>query len=397
LADKRIVVKFGGAELRDGESFRKAAEMIRASIFKEVVVVVSAMENTTDNLINYTRSIVGINEADYADILSMGERTSARLFSSSLKAMGLNSVYFDPQRQDWPIITDSNFLEAEPDLEETRKRVKIYVEPLLGNSIPVICGFIGRDKKERVTLLGRGGSDITATLLGNCLNADEVILVKNTAGVLFTDPKLAPNAKPLKEVPIEEMFSLAHGGAKIIHPKALKYKLPNQRLRVVSFNNGLFKGTEITGAFSTPFEIWKHRDLCAVTLIGVLYAPNLAKALIAFGDEKVVGLSTCRNSITVFANVKDKKALLSQLFRTEGIKGVSIKECIGAIEILSPEFIESPGWVARISNAIAEKGINIVEISSSKSTIAVFLEEKDLDAAFEAIENIKDEKILWKP
>ncbi|MEM2385684.1 MAG: aspartate kinase, partial [Candidatus Bathyarchaeia archaeon] len=237
LAEKRVVVKFGGAELRNGESFKKAAEMIRAANFKEVAVVVSAMENTTDNLINCVRSITGISDADYADILSMGERTSARLFSSALKALGLSSVYFDPQRQDWPIITDSNFLEAEPDLEETRRRTKLHIEQLLGDCVPVICGFLGRDQQGRITLLGRGGSDITATLLGNCLNADEVILVKNTAGVLSADPKLIPDARPLKEVSIEEMFSLAHGGAKIIHPKALKYKLPHQKLRVVSFYN----------------------------------------------------------------------------------------------------------------------------------------------------------------
>lgn len=377
--------------MRNGESFKKAAEMIRAANFKEVAVVVSAMENTTDNLINCVRSITGISDADYADILSMGERTSARLFSSALKALGLSSVYFDPQRQDWPIITDSNFLEAEPDLEETRRRTKLHIEQLLGDCVPVICGFLGRDQQGRITLLGRGGSDITATLLGNCLNADEVILVKNTAGVLSADPKLIPDARPLKEVSIEEMFSLAHGGAKIIHPKALKYKLPHQKLRVVSFYNGLSsEGTEITGAFFNPFEVRKHHGLCAVTLVGGFNAPNLAKALMTFEGGKIVGLSTGRNSITVFAKIGDKKALLSQLCQIEGIKGVSLKENIGAVEILSPEFIESPGWIAKISNAIAEKGINIVEISSSKATIAIFLEERDLDRASEAIKTISD-------
>ncbi|MDW8023843.1 MAG: aspartate kinase, partial [Nitrososphaerota archaeon] len=223
MVGQRVVVKFGGAELRCGESFRQAAEMVKAACFKEVVVVVSAMEKTTDNLINHVRLIGKIGDADYADIVSMGERISARMFSSTLKAAGLTSTYFDPQSPNWPIITDSNFLEAEPDLEETKRRVKAYIEPLLGSCVPVVCGFVGRDKGERVTLLGRGGSDITATLLGNCLNADEVILVKNTEGVLSADPSLVPNAKPLREISVEEMFSLAQGGAKIVHPKALKY------------------------------------------------------------------------------------------------------------------------------------------------------------------------------
>ncbi|MEM2440355.1 MAG: ACT domain-containing protein, partial [Candidatus Bathyarchaeia archaeon] len=287
--------------------------------------------------------------------------------------------------------TDSNFLEAEPDLEETRRRVKTYVEPLLvSGCIPVVCGFIGKDREGRVTLLGRGGSDITATLLGNCLNADEVILVKNTEGVLSADPALVPDAKPLREVSVEEMFSLAQGGAKIVHPKALKYKLPQQKLRVASFNNGLSSGTEIVGAFSNPFDVKKCGGLCAVTIVGELNASSLGKAMMVFADGKIAGLSTGRNSITVFTEVKDKQALVSQLCQIGEFKGVSLKENVGAIEVLSPEFIESPGWVAKISSALAEKGINIVEISSSKATIAVFLEEKDLEKALEAILALKD-------
>lgn len=390
MVKRRVVVKFGGAELRSGESFRQAAEMVKAAGFEEVVIVVSAMEKTTDNLINHVKHIGKISEANYADIVSMGERISARMFSSALNAVGLNSTYFDPQSSSWPIITDSNFLEAEPDLEETGKMVKTYVEPLLGEWVPVVCGFIGKDREGRITLLGRGGSDITATLLGNCLNADEVILVKNTKGVLSADPSLVQDAKPLREVTVEEMFSLAQGGAKIVHPKALKYKLPHQRLRVVSFNNGLSSnGTEIIGAFSNPFEVKRHNGLCAVTLVGELNASTLGKALTTFTDKKIAGLSTGRNSITIFAEIGDKKTLLSQLCKIDGFKGVSIKENIGVIEVLSPEFIESPGWVAKISNALAEKGINIVEISSSKATIAVFLEEKDMEKALEAIKALK--------
>jgi len=386
LVRKRVIIKFGGAELRSGKSFRQAAEMVKTADFEEVVVVVSAMEKATDNLINHVKAIGRINDADYADIVSMDERISVRMFSFALRAVGLNSMYLDPQSHEWPIITDSNFLEAEPDFEETRKRAKTYIEPLLGRCVPVVCGFIGKDRDGRITLLGRGRSDITATLLGNCLNADEMILVKNTEGLLSADPMLVPDAKPLREVSVEEMFSLAQGGAKIVHPKALKYKLPHQKLRVVSFNKGLSSnGTEITGAFSNPFDVRRYNGLCAITLVGELNASSLGKALATFAGEKILGLGTGRNSITVFAEISDKKALLSQLCQVEGVKGVSLKENVGAIDVLSPEFIESPGWVAKISGALAEKGINIVEISSSKATIAVFLEEKDLDKALEAI------------
>ena len=96
-------MKFGGAELRCGESFRNAAEMIKESGFKEIAVVVSAMEKTADNLINCIKTIGEVDDADYADIVSMGERISARIFCLSLKALGIKSIYFDPQREDWPI------------------------------------------------------------------------------------------------------------------------------------------------------------------------------------------------------------------------------------------------------------------------------------------------------
>jgi len=304
-------VKFGGAELRCGESLRKAAEMIKESCFKEIAVVVSAMEKTTDNLIDCVKSIGEVDDADYADIVSMGERMSARIFCSALKALSIKSIYFDPQREDWPIITDSNFRQAEPDLEETRKRVKAHVEPLLGEYVPVICGFIGKDREGRVTTLGRGGSDITATLLGNCLKADEVILVKNTEGVLFTDPEIVPNARPLRKILVEEMFSLAHGGAKIVHPKALRYKLPEQKLRVVSFYKGLSSGgTEIIGAFSNPFEVKSYNGLCAITLVGEINAANLEKVFSILARERIIGISTGKNSITIFVEMNDKKAWL---------------------------------------------------------------------------------------
>jgi len=321
LVRKRVIIKFGGAELRSGKSFRQAAEMVKTADFEEVVVVVSAMEKATDNLINHVKAIGRINDADYADIVSMDERISVRMFSFALRAVGLNSMYLDPQSHEWPIITDSNFLEAEPDFEETRKRAKTYIEPLLGRCVPVVCGFIGKDRDGRITLLGRGRSDITATLLGNCLNADEMILVKNTEGLLSADPMLVPDAKPLREVSVEEMFSLAQGGAKIVHPKALKYKLPHQKLRVVSFNKGLSSnGTEITGAFSNPFDVRRYNGLCAITLVGELNASSLGKALATFAGEKILGLGTGRNSITVFAEISDKKALLSQLCQVEGLR-----------------------------------------------------------------------------
>ncbi|MGQ9623887.1 MAG: aspartate kinase [Candidatus Bathycorpusculaceae bacterium] len=386
---KRVVVKFGGAELSSGDKFIKAAKMIEESCYEEVAVVVSAMGKTTDNLVNCVKEMGDVNDADNANIVAMGERTSVRIFCSALKSLGIKSTYFDPQQERWPIITNSNFLNAKPIITETKKRVRKHLEPILGHYIPVICGFVGKDKYGRITTLGRGGSDITATLLGSCLKADEVVLVKDTEGVLSADPKIVPNAKPLKEISIEEMFSLAYGGAKIIHPKALNYKLPEQKLRVVCFSGNLTSGgTEITGVFSAnPTEVRGYGGLCALTLVGEISSENLSKVFANLRGEEIFGISTGRRSITLFAKIKNPKQAVQQICSLQCFKAASLREGVGAIEAINPDFIDSPGWVAKISSALASGGINIIEVTTGKATINVFIDEKDLKEAKKAIQS----------
>ncbi|MEM0489301.1 MAG: aspartate kinase [Candidatus Bathyarchaeia archaeon] len=384
---RRVVVKFGGGELSSGEAYHKAAEMIKEAGYEEIVVVVSAMKGATDDLVKYATEAGCIDPADYADIVAMGERTSVRIFCSALKAINVKATYFDPQQDRWPIITDSNFKDATPDLAETRKRVKKYLEPLLGECVPVVCGFIGKDKEGRITTLGRGGSDITATLIGNCLKADEVILVKNTNGVLSADPKIVPDAKPLDKITIEEMFSLAQGGAKIIHPEALKYKLPGQKLRVVRFPGSLSSGgTEIVGVFkANPMEIREHYGLSAITLVGEISPSNLSKVLPIFDGKKIFGMGTSSNSITIFVDSKNPVKVVNGISRLNCFKAVSLRENVAAIELVNPNFVDSPGWVAKISGALAEKSINILEVVTNKASITVFIDKDKMKEALSAI------------
>ncbi|MCW4021343.1 MAG: aspartate kinase, partial [Candidatus Bathyarchaeota archaeon] len=235
---QRVVVKFGGADLATGKKIRRAAEMVLESGYKEVVIVVSAMAGATNRLVEVMSQVGEVEKRAYADIVSMGERTSARIFCSALRSLGAKAVYMEPADEGWPIITDSNFRDAKPDMKKTCERARRYVEPLLGRKIVVVCGFLGRDKNGNVTTLGRGGSDTTAMILANCLGAEEIVLVKETEGVMSADPKIVPEARPLKKLDIHEMFALSAGGAKIVKAEALKYKLSDQRLKVVNFSNG---------------------------------------------------------------------------------------------------------------------------------------------------------------
>jgi len=390
LAEERVVIKFGGADLSTGENVRKAAKMVVESGYKEVVVVVSAMGKTTNNLVEVMAQIGGIGDREYADILSMGERSSARVFCSALKAQGVSAIYLEPDVEEWPIITDSNYKDAEPNMEETHKRAKEFLEPMLGKTILVVCGFLGRDQSGDVTTLGRGGSDTTALVLGNCLRAKEVILVKETEGVMSADPKVVPDAKPLERLDIHEMFALAHGGAKVVKAEALKYKLPEQKLRVVSFSNGLrFPGTEISGVlFFDSFEIQQRRNLSAISLVFEINPKSMGVLFSKLGERPIHGVSTGTGSVTVFTSSESIKETLNELHSLGLFKAVSCRERVGMIELTHPVFIDSPGWVAKVSGALASKNINIIEITTSRASINIFIDESRLDEATEAMRDI---------
>ena len=387
----RVVIKFGGADLSNGEKIRHAAQMVAEAPYKEIVVVVSAMGKMTDSLINTVAKIGNVDDADYAEIISMGERTSARIFASALKAIGINAKPFDPGNDNWPIITDFNFRDAEPDIEKTAFLVQKFIAPLLCTVIPVVCGFLGKDGNGKVTTLGRGGSDTTAMLLAKCLNADEVILVKETSGVLSADPKIVPDAKPLNRLDIHEMFDLAQGGAKIVKPEALKYKLPNQTLRIVDFSSGSLAadGTEITGSFTlNSAEMSSHEDLLAINVVCEVNTENLKEIFQALSQNPVYGVSSGRKSVTVFTSNGNVNEVINRLHHAQGVKTISHREGVAMLQISHPMFIDSPGGVAKISNALSQQHINIIEITTSKATINVFIEENQLKRAKEAISNV---------
>jgi len=383
----RAVIKFGGADLASGPKIREAARKVLESNYDEIVVVVSAMAGTTDKLIKVISEMGGVDDQDYAEIVSMGERTSARIFCSALKSLGADAVYIEPDDKEWPIITNSDFKNASPDMEKTCERVKRFVEPLLGKKIVVICGFLGRDKKGRLTTLGRGGSDTTAMILANCLKADEVVLVKETEGVMSADPKIIPDAKPLSKLDIHEMFALSYGGAKVIKAEALKYKLPDQKLKIVSFiSSNLSGGTEITGVFnSNSFEISEKKGLSAVSIICNIEPDIVSRIVASFGDRPLYGISTGRVSLTIFTSSENLDDLLRELHNLGVCKALSCKSNVGLIELTHPVFVDSPGWIAKISGALASEKINIIEITTSKSTINIFIDESKIENAIKVV------------
>jgi aspartate kinase len=394
---KRAVIKFGGADLSTGERIKRAAMLVAESGYQEVAVVVSAMGKTTNQLIDTISKIGNLSDHDYAEIVSMGERISVRVFCSALTSKKINAEYFDPSNKKWPIITDSDFLNAKIDIEETKKRVQNYVEPLLGDIIPVVCGFLGRNRQGDTTTLGRGGSDITALLLANCLEADEIILVKETEGVLSADPNIVPNAKILKRLDIYELFTLAMGGARIIRSQALKYKLENQKLRIASFfSKNISKGgTEIIGTFNPDhIKIQKHTDLTAVTVVCRIDSKFLSNVFSTLQGESIYGISTGRESITIFIKIDNINEIINLIHDLGHLKAISHQDNLAMIELTHPSFVDSPGWIAKITGALASRNINITEVTTSKATINIFIDRMITEDAMQAVNEVFQGSLL---
>ena len=171
---KKIVVKFGGSSLADHERILRAVTAVSEEAKKgtQIAVIVSAMGKTTDTLFHAAKNSSNgkLHKKDLDEILAMGERTSIRIIAAALKAQGVNSWYVDPHDLEWPIITDDLFSDANPILDICYKRAKQGVLPLVEKGvIPVIAGFVGRTKDNRVTTLGRGGSDLPSCRELYCL------------------------------------------------------------------------------------------------------------------------------------------------------------------------------------------------------------------------------------
>lgn len=250
-----IVAKFGGTSVGDGSRIKKAAQSVVNEYMKgnQVVVIVSAVNKTTDDLIGLSNEAIGdgLTDKQKAEIMAMGELTSARVFSATIESLGVKSAFIDPYNDLWPIATDSNSLEAKIDFNTTNKKM-LGIENLVNQGIiPVICGFLGKGPSGEITTLGRGGSDISAFLIGHCLNANEVVIVTDVDGVMSTDPNKIEEAELLEEITVEEMRDLATHGAQVLHPHALKYKDPLISAKIINFAHGDLnaKGTRITGPF----------------------------------------------------------------------------------------------------------------------------------------------------
>jgi aspartate kinase len=391
----RIVAKFGGTSVANGDRINRAADSIAAAVEAghEVAVVVSAMGGTTDLLIDEMK--FEASEEDRAEIVSMGERTSVRMLKGALEARDIDGVFLEPGRDDWPIITDEY---GEVDVEETQRRSQECAEMMSRGSVPVITGFLAQDHDGTITTLGRGGSDTTAVMLGNYMDADEVVIVTDVEGVMTGDPNVVEGARNVGEITVDELRNLSFRGAEVVAPSALTYKTGNLDVRVIHYQHGdlLTGGTSIEGQFEKIVSLHEREVVC-LTIAGraLRNQPGiLAKLSRALADEgiNVETVSSGMDSISFYvdnARAEDAEAVLHEEVVEDGtLSSVTLDESIAAIRVTSGDFERQEVAIKQIIEPLADARIYLHDAITSASSMSLFVPWEDREEALELVRDV---------
>jgi aspartate kinase len=402
---KKIVVKFGGSSLADHAKLSKAVAAVvnEAAKGTRIVVVVSAMGKTTDLLMSTVKNTSNgkLEKHELDDILSMGERTSVRIFAAALRTNGVESCYLDPLDDRWPIITDAAFSNANPILEECEKRIRECVLSIVEKGIvPVIAGFVGRTMDGKITTLGRGGSDTTAFILAEALKADEVVLVTNADGIMSGDPKIVSNPKRLSGIDVSTLVGLADSGAKFIHSKALKYKPQFIAVKVINHANGSLsqEGTLITGALATELdvEIAHSSPVAEITVVGhrVSENPQIILEMVekAEAHASLLGMSLNTNSVILYVSQEKNIDKLFNEIHTITLNNaetiaMAVKKDLAYLKTSGVGLEETHGIIGRISETLRVNEMNIYGILTITSSILLFVDWSERQKALQLIRN----------
>jgi aspartate kinase len=402
---KRIVVKFGGSSLADHERILRAVTAVaeEAKRGTQIAVIVSAMGKTTDTLFHAAKNSSNgkLHKTDLDEILAMGERTSIRIIAAALKAQGVNSRYVDPHDPEWPIITDDLFSDANPILNLCYERAKQNVLPLVEDGVvPVIAGFIGRTKDDRVTTLGRGGSDTTAFILAKALEADELILVTDAEGIMTADPKIIQTPKRIPEIEVSTLVGLADSGTKFIHRKALRYKDASVKVRVIKNIHGDLnvEGTSITGALSNDLnvELTSESPVLLITVVGrgVSEQPEVIEELTSTvkAHAKLLGLSLNQDSLILYTSENENSKVLLEkvhdviLSHPETL-AMSVRKQLAFLTVKGVGLEKTPGLTGKISEALRLNCINIFGLMTITSSILLFVEWEEKDKVLKLVKD----------
>lgn len=393
-----IVQKYGGSSIADGERIKSVARRIAKARDEgnEVVVVVSAIGDTTDELIRLAHQVSAQPSDRELDLLlSTGEVVSSTLLAMALETLGYRAVSLSGAQAG--IETDSRYSRARI-LRVDPKRI---VSELERGNIVIVAGFQGVTSEMDIATLGRGGSDTTAVALAVSLEAKECQIYTDVEGVYTADPRIVPEATKLKKVGYEEMLELASYGARVIHPRAIELGSLHDVPILVASSFVDRPGTIICKEVSMEVRnkvsgIVHDTNVAKVTVIGVPDHPGIASAIF----EPLANADISVDTIVQNASVEKIADLTFTVTRSDLSRAMSIvetvaktveaKRCVAdsklaKVSIVGTGMLNTPGYAAKMFRTLHEQGINIQLITTSEIRITCIISEDSVEDAVRAL------------
>ncbi len=393
-----IVQKYGGSSVADaGKIMNVARRIIKTKeAGNQVVVVVSAMGDTTDNLVKLAYQIAEQPHTRELDVLlSTGEVVSSTLLAMALHSLGYPAISLSGAQAG--ISTDAAYSKA----RITQIEPKRVVRELGKGNIVIVAGFQGITEDMDVTTLGRGGSDTTAVALAAGLKAERCERYTDVDGIYTTDPNLFSEARKLPEISYEEMLEMVTYGSKAIHPRAVElaelFDVPI--LVASSFNDN--PGTMIQKEVSMELQnkvrgIAHDLDVAKITVVGVPDRPGIAAAIFVPMAEAGISVDTIVQNASI-KNITDltftveKNQLEKAMAVVEPIaSSIGARECVsdsrlGKVSIIGTGMQNTPGYAARMFRTLSEAKINIQLISTSEIRITCIIDEAQMKEAVKVL------------
>ena len=399
-----VVQKYGGSSVADAEGIKRVATRIvdtkRAG--HDVVVVVSAMGDTTDDLRDLAQQVSPLPPPRELDmLLTAGERISMALLAMAIANLGHQARSYTGSQAG--VITDSVHGKARI-IDITPGRIR---DALDKGAIVIVAGFQGvsQDTKE-ITTLGRGASDTTAVALGAALEAEVVEIYTDVDGVFSADPRIVPTAHRLPRISYEEMLEMAACGAKVLHLRcveyARRYDIPVHVRSSFSTNEGTWVTDDLRG--TDPMEqaiisgVAHDRSEAKITVVGVPDKPGEAAAIfravsaaeinIDMIVQNISAAATGRTDISFTLPKSDGQAAMAALDRIRdqvGFEELLYDDQVGKVSLIGAGMRSHPGVSATFFGALADSGVNIEMISTSEIRISVVVRGGDVDNAVTAV------------
>jgi aspartate kinase len=393
-----VVQKFGGTSVADAERIRAVADHVARTrrAGSDVVVVVSAMGKTTDDLVRLAGEVSTSQPARELDVLlSSGERISMSLLCMALAELGVDAVSFTGSQAG--IVTDTEHTRAKI-VEIRGDRLR---EVLARGGVPVVAGFQGVSTERDVTTLGRGGSDTTAVALAAALGADECEIYTDVTGVFSADPRVVPEARRLARVSFEEMLEMAATGGRVLALRSVEFARNHAVPLHVRSSFTWEPGTRVDEEDPTMEQavvtaVTHDTSEAKVTVAGVPDRPGLAARLFrALADRGVnvdmIVQNTAENGTTDISFTVPTGDLETSVAVTEGLlgaldaSGVSSDAGVARVSLVGAGMKTHPGVTALMFETLAAAGINIEMISTSSIRISCVVRAERVEDAVRAL------------